>query len=141
MRIRARAIRRAGELLEQVEPAKNQHDNSASAGGGIGRKQAASEAGMSHRQMHTALRVANVPTADFEQQIESNDPPTIPKLAQQGTKPRVPIIDLKGRDPKEPHRSGESRSVSRILFRSFALRASISSDNQFLSSPRPDFRA
>ena len=63
MRIRARAIRRAGELLELVQPAKNQHDNSAGAGGGIGRKQAASDAGMSHRQMHTALRVANVPPA------------------------------------------------------------------------------
>jgi hypothetical protein len=30
------------------------------------RKQAATDAGMSRDQMHTALRVANVPTDEFE---------------------------------------------------------------------------
>jgi len=49
----------------------------------LSRKQAAEDAGMSRDQMHTALRVANVPASDFEQQVES-----APLLAH-------------GRDPRE----------------------------------------
>jgi hypothetical protein len=51
-----------GELLKQVEPSKGGRPTKTDAGGGTGfsRKQAASDAGISHRQMHTALRVANV---------------------------------------------------------------------------------
>ena len=56
------------------------------------RKQAAAEAGMSHHQMHTALRVANVPAQDFEAQVESDKPPTLSALASQGIKPKpVPL--------------------------------------------------
>jgi len=98
-RIQARAIRRAGELLKQIEPAKNQHDANARAGAQPStREQAATEAGLSPHQRKQALRVANVPEQDFIEQVESDSPPTVTKLAKQGK--RKPV-DLKGRDPSE----------------------------------------
>jgi hypothetical protein len=60
MRIRSRAIRRCGELLRQVEPARGANQN-------IGegdhpkvpaRKDVAAAAGLSEHQRKTALRVA-----------------------------------------------------------------------------------
>lgn len=86
-------------MLEQVEPQSGARTDLVPVAA-PSRKQAASDAGMSHRQMHTALRVANVPSANFDNQVESDDPPTIPKLAHQGTKPRAPILDLKARLPR-----------------------------------------
>lgn len=61
---RARATRRAGELLKTFQAA-NQHEASARDGGGPStQRQAAEAAGMSERQEKTAVRVANVPEAD-----------------------------------------------------------------------------
>jgi hypothetical protein len=103
-RIQARAIRRCGELLREIAPAKNQHDANARArdGTGLSRTQAAEDAGLSERQKKTALRVANVPAAEFEAAVESPAPPTVTQLAERGKKPApVQLIDLKGRDPKE----------------------------------------
>ena len=119
-RIRARAIRRAGELLKQIEPAKNQYDASARADGGpSSRADAARDAGMSPRQQKTALRIANVPKSEFENQVESPKPPTLSQLASQGTKPRQPLVDLGGRDPKEYSRAlhyvGEFEQAARDL--------------------------
>lgn len=105
VRIRDRAIRRAGELLKQIEPAKGGDRKSEEyqrVGGGplISRREAGEAAGMSDRQVKTAIRVANVPAADFEKQVESANPPTVTKLAEQGKKPAPkPVVDLKGRDP------------------------------------------
>jgi hypothetical protein len=81
-RIKARAIRRCGELLKQVQPAKNQH---AYDGGGISRSKAATDAGLSERQKVTALRVASVPLDEFASAVESDSPPTITELAERGT--------------------------------------------------------
>lgn len=105
-RIRDRAIRRAGELLKQIEPAKNHHDASTREGDYPSRKQAAETAGMSSHQAKQAIRVANVPGDDFERQVEGENPPTITALAEQGKRsaPR-PVIDLQGRDPGEFNRS------------------------------------
>ena len=99
-RIRDRAIRRCGELLKQIEPAPNQHV--AGMGAHTSRSNAAKDAGLSKHQQVQAIRVANVPAADFERQVESPKPPTVTKLAEQGKKvaPR-PVIDLKGRAPDE----------------------------------------
>lgn len=101
-RIRARAIRRAGELLKQLEPAPNQHV--AGAGAHTSRADAAREAGMSKHQQVQAVRVANVPDDDFEQQVEGPKPPTLTQLASQGIQRRDPVPDpqswLQGRDPK-----------------------------------------
>jgi hypothetical protein len=54
------AIRRAGELLHEIEPAKNQHDADQCARDGTvprTRTQAATDAGLSERQRKIALRV------------------------------------------------------------------------------------
>jgi hypothetical protein len=103
-RIKARAIDRIGELAEEIPPAKNQHDAAerAATGTGSSRKQAAKDAGLSPRQLATALQVHNVPRDAFEAQIESDSPPTITELARQGTKSQPQAFDmLQGRDPKD----------------------------------------
>ena len=111
VRIRDRAIRRAGELLKQIEPQSGKRTDIEPSDGGdsrLTRTEAARKAGMSERQQVTAIRVANVPAADFEKQVESPNPPTVTKLAEQGKKPAPApksVIDLKGRDPAEFNRS------------------------------------
>jgi hypothetical protein len=67
-RIQARAIRRAGELLRAITPAKNQHVAEARARGGAppSRTQAARDAGLSDDQRKTALRVATIPGQELE---------------------------------------------------------------------------
>lgn len=107
-RIRDRAIRRSGELLKQIEPKPGANQN---IGAGtdtkvLTRTDAAEQAGMSKRQAVTAIRVANVPSADFERQVESETPPTVTALAEQGKKSAPkPVIDLEGRDPGEFNRA------------------------------------
>jgi hypothetical protein len=104
-RIKARAVRRAGELLQQVEAAPNHHGNSSKAGDHpSSRKEAARDAGFSPHQQKQAVRIASVPQREFEAQVESPKPPTLTQLAQQGIKPR-PVMDLKGRDPREFNRA------------------------------------
>lgn len=106
VRIRARAIRRCGELLKEIErpeqggrPSKISEINGAT-DHPVSRRQAASDAGLSKHQQKTAIRVANVPTNHFESVVESDSPPTVTELAKIGTKPQ-PLIDLKGRDPED----------------------------------------
>ena len=83
-RIQARAIRRCGELLKQIEPARgaNQNIQEGDLPNVITRTQAAEQAGLSERQRKTALLVANVPEQDFNQSVESDNPPTVTKLAE-----------------------------------------------------------
>jgi hypothetical protein len=46
--------------------------------------------------------VARVPELDFERAVESDEPPTVTKLAEAGTqKLPKPLIDMAGRDPKD----------------------------------------
>jgi len=68
----SRAIRRCGELLGEIEAAKNQHDAKARARGGAppSRGAAARAAGLSRDQRRNALRVASIPKADFEAAVE-----------------------------------------------------------------------
>lgn len=88
MRIRARAVRRCGELLKEVDKAQGgqpfQKQNSTRMSGHTSRTDAAKAAGLSKQQKDDALRVANVPAAEFESQVESEEPPTITTLADQG---------------------------------------------------------
>lgn len=113
IRIRARAVRRCGELLKQFDarPA-NAVKQSGAAPTLLSRRDAAEKAGLSKDQQVQAVRVANVPEPEFTRQVESEAPPTITALAQQGVKPpspkavesepaKAPVIDLKGRDPRE----------------------------------------
>jgi hypothetical protein len=105
-RIQARALERCGELLKQIPDAKrgpkltDGADTELSAL--VGRMQSARAAGLSERQTVTALRVANVPKGEFERRVESDNPPTVTALADQGKKPTLrPLVDLGDRTPEE----------------------------------------
>lgn len=108
-RIRDRAIRRAGELLKQIEPQQGTRTDLQPTGGTdskLTRTEMARRAGMSDRQQVTAIRVANVPEDEFEAQVESDNPPTVTALAEQGKKSAPqPVLDLQGRDPDEFNRA------------------------------------
>ena len=115
-RIGARAIRRAGQLLRQVEPGPGTRDGNREAGAHTpSQGEVAKAAGFSDHQTKQALRVAAVPAADFERQVESPTPPTVTELAWQGKRARRgrppvssaprPIVELKGHDPEEINRA------------------------------------
>lgn len=89
-RIRARAMRRAGELLKQIEPSPGGRPSKTNDGGdsSFSRKDVARDAGMSERQQVTAIRVASIPETQFTAQVESANPPTLTELARQGTQKR-----------------------------------------------------
>ena len=72
-RIRARAVRRCGELLKEIEKAQgaNQNIKGGASPNVQTRKQAASDAGLSPDQARQSIRVANVPEESFEEQLES----------------------------------------------------------------------
>lgn len=87
-RIQARAYRRAGELLKQfdasgkrtdIEPKEAAHLR-------LTRTDVAKRNGMSEHERKTAVRLSNVPEDKFEAQVESDNPPTITALAEQGKK-------------------------------------------------------
>ncbi len=107
-RIRARAIRRAGELLQQINAQGARTDRLTEGDHGkLTQKEAARQAGLSEHQQLQAVRVANVPRETFERQTDAANPPTISQLAQQGIRrpePRQPV-DLKGRDPQAFNRA------------------------------------
>ena len=125
-RIQARAVRRMGELLKQVEPGKggrpikNPGVPRPSLGGWLPgtdrragppdldgwipgtRSELADSVGLTEHRRKVSLRVANVPGEDFESAVESDNPPTVTALAERGKNPRtVELIDLDGRDPEE----------------------------------------
>jgi hypothetical protein len=93
IRIRSRAVKRAGELLKQYDgrPA-NASKQTDGDHGLISQRAAAEAAGMSEHQQLQAVRVAKVPVEEFEEQVESEHPPTLTELAEQGKKTApVPI--------------------------------------------------
>jgi len=100
-RIRARAIRRCGELLRAIKRPEQGGRPTKNGGGSapVSRAQAGRDAGLSRDQRRDAIRVARVPEADFEAAVESDDPPTVTRLLEE-RRPK-PIVDLKGRDPRE----------------------------------------
>lgn len=95
-RIQARAIRRCGELLKQIEPQPGKRTDIEPDDGTVTRSRAASDAGLSERQKVTALRVASVSADEFERQVESESPPTVTALAEQGKKP---LLNLGEKSP------------------------------------------
>lgn len=84
-RIQDRAIRRGGELLQQVKAAKGQRTDLGHRGA-QGRNATANGAGLSPAQAKQMLRVANVPKGQFEALVEGPRPPTAKQLAEIGTK-------------------------------------------------------
>jgi hypothetical protein len=85
-RIQARATRRYGELLKQVERAPGARTD---LGRAPTRGSAAAAAGLSEHQAKQGLRVASIPEAEFERAVASESPPTITELAAQGTARRT----------------------------------------------------
>ena len=109
-RIRARAVRRCGELLKQIGPASSHKgerigDNRReTALPSVTRTQAARDAGLTEHQSKTALRVANIPEEEFEAAVEAEIPALITELAERGTtrrqQPASP--ETSARHPVEP---------------------------------------
>ena len=91
-RIRARAVRRCGELLKQFDARGGDRTgkSAATVNSAPSQRQVGRDAGLSDRQRVTAVRVANVPRPDFDAAVESDAPPTTTKLADMGRKPRLP---------------------------------------------------
>jgi hypothetical protein len=113
LRIQLRAERRCGELLKQIEPAKNQHGSLPT------RAETAREAGLSDRQRKTALRVASVSQDKFEAAVESDTPPTTTQLANQGKVSRGP-------EPSED----AARPVNESSWRTLAQFAKFCDENE-----------
>jgi hypothetical protein len=104
-RIQARAIRRCGELLLQIRASQGERTDIELGGGALPkltRTGAARDAGLSEHQYKTAVRVGRVPESEFEEAVESDDPPTVTALADRGRQSVSPQPDhLKGRDPRD----------------------------------------
>jgi len=84
-RIKARAIRRCGEILKEMK--KSQGERTDRPKGGApprSRRARAQAAGLSRDQERDALRVASIPQKDFERAVESNSPPTLTALSEAG---------------------------------------------------------
>lgn len=120
-RIQARAIERCGELLRQIESGQGKVNQHTVLRDGADLKQptresVASAAGLSERQRKTALRVVSVPKEQRDALIESDDPPTVTQLAEQGkqSKPK-PLHDLEGIDPYLYARATELQGAIRRL--------------------------
>jgi hypothetical protein len=116
VRIRARAVRHCGELLKQFDAKGKRTDRREPADADVSKlsqKEAAGKSGISERQEVTADRLANISEQSFNDQVESETPPTITHLAKQGVKPinKEPVIDLMGRAPGEVSVSARAGSL------------------------------
>jgi hypothetical protein len=101
-RIKARAIRRVGELYNEIEPQPGTRTDLEPREGDLPkltRDSVATAAGLSEHQRKTAARVANVPAEEFEAAVESDNPPTIEDLAERGTKKKT-VIETTPEQPR-----------------------------------------
>jgi len=108
-RIKARAIRRCGELLEQIKTASGLRTDLEPRDGSVPRltrTQVADEAGLSERQRKNALRVARIPNREFEEAVEAGEPPTVTDLARRGTSSAPPSKEAQIRAVRERHAEG-----------------------------------
>jgi hypothetical protein len=86
-RIHARAIRRCGELLKEIKTERGRRTDLEPQEGGppkSTRTEFATDAGLSEHQRKTALRIANVSAAEFEEAVERERPPPVTALADRG---------------------------------------------------------
>lgn len=105
-RIRARAMRRAGEIAKQMMRPEGRPSQNVTAGDNVLPRETIQEmAGFSKRQLDTSLRVASIPEPQFTAQVESANPPTLKELARQGTQKREtppnPETWLQGRSARD----------------------------------------
>jgi hypothetical protein len=86
-RIQGRAVRRLGDLLKLYDGrGNNQHGEGALPT----QKEAAAAAEISEHQRKQAVRVSNVPQAEFEAALEADEPATVTKLAEMGKVSQAP---------------------------------------------------
>jgi len=86
-RIQARAIRRCGELLGEIQAARGRRTDLELRAGThpmLTRRQFATDAGLSDHQRKQALRIAHLPEQEFEAAVESAEPPSVTALAARG---------------------------------------------------------
>jgi hypothetical protein len=86
-RIQARAFDRVQELIREIP--KEKPGPKLKAAGDLylsPRQKATQKAGLSERQVKTALRIGNIPDEQFEAVIEGNDPPTAGRNRAQSAK-------------------------------------------------------
>jgi hypothetical protein len=89
-RIKDRAVRRMGELIEAIPEARGANRNiSSSDATKVSTRKEAAAAGISTGQATRAIRVYRVPREEFERQVESDNPPTVSALAKQGKRKPV----------------------------------------------------
>lgn len=126
MRIQGRASRRIGELLKQYD-GRGRPENKADAPPNYSQRDAAKEAGLSHDQQKSAVRIANIPRETFERAVESDTPPTKTALADMGRKPRPkpePLVDLEGRSEADYRAATQGQGELRE-FAKFAATANV----------------
>jgi hypothetical protein len=118
-RIHARAVRRCGELLKQLDGRQGQNLPGAESGDAgdastsiMTRREAAEQAGLSKDQQVTAVRVANVPAGEFEQAVESDKPPTVTALAGMGKQSRPAAAAESSTAPEPPPPSSAAMPAS-----------------------------
>jgi len=95
-RIQARAIRRCGELLQQISEARgrpkaNGAENREGTLPNYGRTRAATDAGLSEHRRKTAIRVSRIPDPEFEEAVEGDEPATVTALAERGIDHRAEV--------------------------------------------------
>lgn len=81
-RVRLRALQRCGELIKAVPTARGANQNFIPGNGNkvTGRWETAQNAGLSKRQVETAMNLANIPAEQFEQHVERTPAPTIAEM-------------------------------------------------------------
>jgi protein gp37 len=100
-RIRARAVRRAGQILKEIDRPKQGGRPPKQNGSGaatVSRRRRDEQAGLSKDQQIQAEHVANLSEEQFERQVESPKPPTIEALAKQGVQQRNAAAKRRGDD-------------------------------------------
>lgn len=113
--IKARALKRMGELIEQIKPKRGGRPRKETRGGAPPslnmRKSAGEAAGISPDQMKQAQRIGRVPEEKFEKAFENGKPPTMAALARLGTTKRK--IEREMDDPRAARFDNIIRSMKR----------------------------
>lgn len=81
-------------LLEWIEERCRDIEPRDGADPRLTREKVATQAGLSERQRKTAIRVASVPEQEFVRQVESESPPTVTQLAEQGKQKLADIGEI-----------------------------------------------
>jgi hypothetical protein len=84
VRIRKRAMERAGTLLNQLQRERGRRTDKPDVTGHTRLKATLAEAGITPNEARTMMAVANVPKPQFEETVERDRPATVKELAAAG---------------------------------------------------------